>query len=223
MDRDEEMGHGDRSLLFIGDEDDDLAVDRDGAYSSSSDGGDGQDAPDEDDDESQQGEWPQSYRFAHRPSSYLPHCLPIVPRFACPCRRSRLLSDPGVARASQAVGGHEERGAVADDELNEQVQQQPHPERELLLPQEGRHLAAAAHAAAARALAVAPLAAVSAAAAALAVAPLAAVSAAAAAGGQGVRGQQPAAEYPGTAGLRDYGEAVEGVPQVRLHRAPAAG
>jgi solute carrier family 32 (vesicular inhibitory amino acid transporter) len=98
MDRDEEMGHGDRSLLFIGDEDDDLAVDRDGAYSSSSDEGDDgdvRDAPDEDDDESQQGEWPQSYRFAHRPSSRLP--LPIIPRFACPCRRSRLLlSDPGV-------------------------------------------------------------------------------------------------------------------------------
>ncbi|KAM3254650.1 hypothetical protein ACQJBY_048242 [Aegilops geniculata] len=37
MDRDEEKGHGDRSLLFIGDEDDDLGVDRDGGSPPSSD------------------------------------------------------------------------------------------------------------------------------------------------------------------------------------------
>ncbi|CAM0949428.1 unnamed protein product [Alopecurus aequalis] len=39
MDRDEEKGHGDRSLLFIGDEDDDLGVDRDGGSPPSSDAG----------------------------------------------------------------------------------------------------------------------------------------------------------------------------------------
>lgn len=80
MDRDEEMGHGDRSLLFIGDEDDDLVADRDGGSPPSSDdsslsddddddarsgGGDGRDAPesDDDDDDGQKGAWPQSYRF----------------------------------------------------------------------------------------------------------------------------------------------------------------
>ncbi|TVU49615.1 hypothetical protein EJB05_00933, partial [Eragrostis curvula] len=75
MDRDEEMGHGDRSLLFIGDEDDDLGADRDGGSPPSSDdsslsggsddddagsGRDGErDAPD---DDGQKGAWPQSYR-----------------------------------------------------------------------------------------------------------------------------------------------------------------
>ena len=39
MDRDEEKGHGDRSLLFIGDEDDDLGADRDGGSPPSSDAG----------------------------------------------------------------------------------------------------------------------------------------------------------------------------------------
>ncbi|RCV18718.1 hypothetical protein SETIT_3G325000v2 [Setaria italica] len=81
MDRDEEMGHGDRSLLFIGDEDDDLGADRDGgspptssdegSFSERSDddartprggrgrGGDERgDAP----DDGQKGTWPQSYR-----------------------------------------------------------------------------------------------------------------------------------------------------------------
>ncbi|KAF8667522.1 hypothetical protein HU200_052718 [Digitaria exilis] len=72
MDRDEEMGHGDRSLLFIGDEDDDLGADRDGgspptssdegSFSDRSDddggGGDERDAP----DDGQKGTWPQSYR-----------------------------------------------------------------------------------------------------------------------------------------------------------------
>ncbi|KAJ1265960.1 hypothetical protein BS78_08G114000 [Paspalum vaginatum] len=86
MDRDEEMGHGDRSLLFIGDEDDDLGADRDGgspptssdegSFSERSDdddgaararggrghararGGDGRHAP----DDGQKGAWPQSYR-----------------------------------------------------------------------------------------------------------------------------------------------------------------
>ncbi|KAK3140059.1 hypothetical protein QOZ80_5AG0394940 [Eleusine coracana subsp. coracana] len=76
MDRDEEMGHGDRSLLFIGDEDDDLVADRDGGSPPSSDdsslsdesddddddAGSGRDAPDDEDDESQKGAWPQSYR-----------------------------------------------------------------------------------------------------------------------------------------------------------------
>ncbi|OEL27416.1 Vacuolar amino acid transporter 1 [Dichanthelium oligosanthes] len=82
MDRDEEMGHGDRSLLFIGDEDDDLGADRDGgspptssdegSFSERSDdearagrggrgrggGDDERDAP----DDGQKGTWPQSYR-----------------------------------------------------------------------------------------------------------------------------------------------------------------
>ncbi|KAJ1265725.1 hypothetical protein BS78_08G097700 [Paspalum vaginatum] len=86
MDRDEEMGHGDRSLLFIGDEDDDLGADRDGgspptssdegSFSERSDDddgaarapggrghsrarrGDGRHAP----DDGQKGAWPQSYR-----------------------------------------------------------------------------------------------------------------------------------------------------------------
>ena len=91
MDRDEEMGHGDRSLLFIGDEDDDLGADRDGgspptsssdegSFSERSDddggdararggrgrgrarGGDGRDAP----DDGQKGTWPQSYRSVDR-------------------------------------------------------------------------------------------------------------------------------------------------------------
>uniref|UniRef100_J3NED7 Amino acid transporter transmembrane domain-containing protein n=1 Tax=Oryza brachyantha TaxID=4533 RepID=J3NED7_ORYBR len=39
MDRDEERGHADRSLLFIGDEDDDIEADRDGASPPSSDPG----------------------------------------------------------------------------------------------------------------------------------------------------------------------------------------
>ncbi|KAF0887649.1 hypothetical protein E2562_002360 [Oryza meyeriana var. granulata] len=79
MDRDEEMGHGDRSLLFIGDEDDDLEADRDGGSTPSSDpgsfsdrsdsgvdddevddDGDGRGAPREDD--GQKGTWPQSFR-----------------------------------------------------------------------------------------------------------------------------------------------------------------
>uniref|UniRef100_A0A0E0MNW1 Amino acid transporter transmembrane domain-containing protein n=1 Tax=Oryza punctata TaxID=4537 RepID=A0A0E0MNW1_ORYPU len=80
MDRDEEMGHGDRSLLFIGDEDDDLEADRDGGSTPSSDpgsfsdrsdppsgdedddddDGDGRRAPRDDDD--QKGTWPQSFR-----------------------------------------------------------------------------------------------------------------------------------------------------------------
>lgn len=86
MDRDEELGHGDRSLLFIGDEDDDLGADRDGgspptssdegSFSERSDddartprggrgrGGDERgDAP----DDGQKGTWPQSYRFALSP------------------------------------------------------------------------------------------------------------------------------------------------------------
>ncbi|CAL5092871.1 unnamed protein product [Urochloa decumbens] len=85
MDRDEEMGHGDRSLLFIGDEDDDLGADRDGgspptssdegSFSERSDdddaraarggrgrrGGGGDDRVDAPDD-GQKGTWPQSYR-----------------------------------------------------------------------------------------------------------------------------------------------------------------
>ncbi|XP_044949038.1 amino acid transporter AVT1C-like [Hordeum vulgare subsp. vulgare] len=92
MDRDEEKGHGDRSLLFIGDEDDDLGVDRDGgsppssdagsSFSDRSDDGDGADdatgsgsgsGSDDDADGDggkehapnvarQQAAWPQSYR-----------------------------------------------------------------------------------------------------------------------------------------------------------------
>ncbi|KAL6623545.1 hypothetical protein ACP70R_033424 [Stipagrostis hirtigluma subsp. patula] len=71
MDRDEEMGHGDRSLLFIGDEDDDLGADRDGGSPPSSDDdeeegsfsdrSDDAAAGDEPDD-GQKGTWPQSYR-----------------------------------------------------------------------------------------------------------------------------------------------------------------
>ncbi|XP_066360205.1 amino acid transporter AVT1C-like [Miscanthus floridulus] len=81
MDRDEEMGHGDRSLLFIGDEDDDLVADRDGgspptssdegSFSDRSDdearagrggrrGGDERD--DDAPDDGPKGAWPQSYR-----------------------------------------------------------------------------------------------------------------------------------------------------------------
>lgn len=92
MDRDEEKGHGDRSLLFIGDEDDDLGADRDGGSPPSSDAGssfsddrsdddDGGSGSDDDDDEEdadgdgkggapkvarQQGAWPQSYRYVDR-------------------------------------------------------------------------------------------------------------------------------------------------------------
>lgn len=73
MDRDEEMGHGDRSLLFIGDEDDDLGVDRDGgsppsssdvdSFSDRSDAGEEDDADDQDaPNGNQRGAWPQSYR-----------------------------------------------------------------------------------------------------------------------------------------------------------------
>ena len=76
MDRDEEMGHGDRSLLFIGDEDDDLGADRDGGSPpTSSDEGSFSERSDDDDrrgrgdgdrdapDDGQKGTWPQSYRF----------------------------------------------------------------------------------------------------------------------------------------------------------------
>lgn len=75
MDRDEEMGHGDRSLLFIGDEDDDLGADRDGgsppsssdvgSFSDRSDAGGGDSDADDQDappNANQQGTWPQSYR-----------------------------------------------------------------------------------------------------------------------------------------------------------------
>ncbi|KAG2621619.1 amino acid transporter AVT1C-like [Panicum virgatum] len=74
MDRDEEMGHGDRSLLFIGDEDDDLGADRDGGSPpTSSDEGSFSERSDDDDrrgrgderdapDDGQKGTWPQSYR-----------------------------------------------------------------------------------------------------------------------------------------------------------------
>ncbi|KAG8049052.1 hypothetical protein GUJ93_ZPchr0009g1208 [Zizania palustris] len=78
MDRDEEMGHGDRSLLFIGDEDDDLEAGRDGGSTPSSDPGSfsdrsdrtsGDEEEDEDDGDGQgalgadqMGTWPQSYR-----------------------------------------------------------------------------------------------------------------------------------------------------------------
>ena len=75
MDRDEEIGHGDRSLLFIGDEDDDLGADRDGGSppTSSDEGsfseqsGDERDAP----DDGQKGTWPQSYRFVDHPTNRL--------------------------------------------------------------------------------------------------------------------------------------------------------
>ena len=76
MDRDEEMGHGDRSLLFIGDEDDDLGADQDGGSPpTSSDEGSFSERSDDDDrrgrgdgdrdapDDGQKGTWPQSYRF----------------------------------------------------------------------------------------------------------------------------------------------------------------
>ena len=77
MDRDEEMGHGDRSLLFIGDEDDDLGADRDGGSppTSSDEGSFSERSNDDDDrrgrgdgdrdapDDGQKGTWPQSYRF----------------------------------------------------------------------------------------------------------------------------------------------------------------
>uniref|UniRef100_A0A0D9Y0P8 Amino acid transporter transmembrane domain-containing protein n=1 Tax=Leersia perrieri TaxID=77586 RepID=A0A0D9Y0P8_9ORYZ len=74
MDRDEEMGHGDRSLLFIGDEDDDLEADRDGGSTPSSDPGSFSDRTDpsdddddagaggDDDDDGPKGTWPQSFR-----------------------------------------------------------------------------------------------------------------------------------------------------------------
>ncbi|CAN6334542.1 unnamed protein product [Urochloa humidicola] len=81
MDRDEEMGHGDRSLLFIGDEDDDLGADPptssdEGSFSERSDdddaraarggrgrrGGAGRDDRADAADEGQKGTWPQSYR-----------------------------------------------------------------------------------------------------------------------------------------------------------------
>jgi vesicular inhibitory amino acid transporter len=102
MDRDEEKGHGDRSLLFIGDEDDDLGVDRDGGSPPSSDagssfsdrsddgidedpgGGDGSGSDDDADADGtgtqgrvpnvarQLAAWPQSYRYA-RPSTSSMH------------------------------------------------------------------------------------------------------------------------------------------------------
>jgi vesicular inhibitory amino acid transporter len=104
MDRDEEKGHGDRSLLFIGDEDDDLGVDRDGGSPPSSDagssfsdrsddgvdddpGGDGSGSGSDDDGADgtardgrapnvprQQGAWPQSYRFVG-PSIHTSSCM----------------------------------------------------------------------------------------------------------------------------------------------------
>jgi solute carrier family 32 (vesicular inhibitory amino acid transporter) len=107
MDRDEEVGHGDRSLLFIGDEDD-LGVDRDGGSPPTSsddgsfsdrsdaetraghvrrrDGGEREDAPDED---GQNGAWPQSYRFVNQPPRrpHLFHDSELTTPF--PRRRSR--------------------------------------------------------------------------------------------------------------------------------------
>ena len=82
MDRDEEIGHGDRSLLFIGDEDDDLGADRDGGSppTSSDEGsfseqsGDERDAP----DDGQKGTWPQSYRFVDHPTNRLMISDPLL-------------------------------------------------------------------------------------------------------------------------------------------------
>lgn len=113
MDRDEEMGHGDRSLLFIGDEDDDLGADRDGgspptssdegSFSDRSDdearagrggrrGGDERD--DDAPDDGPKGAWPQSYRFVNQSPRPLFHATTTmyttVARWQC---RSRFGAD----------------------------------------------------------------------------------------------------------------------------------
>ncbi|ONM33210.1 amino acid transporter AVT1C [Zea mays] len=69
MDRDEEMGHGDRSLLFVGDEDDDIGTYRDGGFmETSSDEGSFSDPSDGEARGGRRGgdgsksAWPQSYR-----------------------------------------------------------------------------------------------------------------------------------------------------------------
>jgi len=106
MDRDEEMGHGDRSLLFIGDEDDDLVADRDGgspptssdegSFSDRSDdearagrggrrGGDERD--DDAPDDGPKGAWPQSYRFVNQLPRPLFHATTTTTTVArCQCR-----------------------------------------------------------------------------------------------------------------------------------------
>ena len=96
MDRDEEMGHGDRSLLFIGDEDDDLGADRDGGSppTSSDEGSFSERSNDDDDrrgrcrgrgdgdrdapDDVQKGTWPQSYRFVDHPTNRLVISDPLL-------------------------------------------------------------------------------------------------------------------------------------------------
>ena len=105
MDRDEEVGHGDRSLLFIGDEDD-LGVDRDGGSPPTSsddgsfsdrsdaetraghvrrrDGGEREDTP----EDGQNGAWPQSYRFVNQPPRR-PHLFHDSELTPFPRRRSR--------------------------------------------------------------------------------------------------------------------------------------
>ena len=110
MDRDEEMGHGDRSLLFIGDEDDDLVADRDGgspptssdegSFSDRSDdearagrggrrGGDERD--DDAPDDGPKGAWPQSYRFVNQSPRPLFHAIRWSMVARCQCR-SRVAS-----------------------------------------------------------------------------------------------------------------------------------
>ena len=231
MDRDEEMGHGDRSLLFIGDEDDDLEADRDGGSTPSSDPGsfsdrsappsvddideddddvvsDGRRAP-RDDDDDQRGTWPQSFRSV---SIYL------------------TISD-GVADFSdeiffvffflQAIDWHDERRAVAGDELDHHGGE---PESGEVggggeLPPEASHeqrggagglVAAALQAAAAAVVAVAAVDGVGAAGEGLGGQLAAARAAATAAAAGGVRGAAAAAE------------AVVGVPEIQLHRPAAA-
>jgi len=119
----------------------------------------------------------------------------------------------GIFRVAQAVDRHAERGAVADGEHAHGGEPEPDQVRQLLpqgrelLPPEWGGLGAAAHQAAAAALALAALAVV-----------------AAPAARQAVHGQhRPAvAAAGGGARGRVAGAAVQGVPQVRLHRAPAA-
>jgi hypothetical protein len=73
MDRDEEMGHGDRSLLFVGDEDDDIGTYQDGGFmetssdeGSFSDPSDGEARGGRRGGDGSKGAWPQSYRFVNQ-------------------------------------------------------------------------------------------------------------------------------------------------------------
>jgi solute carrier family 32 (vesicular inhibitory amino acid transporter) len=107
MDRDEEMGHGDRSLLFVGDEDDDIGTYRDGGFmETSSDEGSFSDPSDGEARGGRRGgdgsksAWPQSYRFVNQSPRPRPHLRVYDGCTRSQCRSRRDYSELTAALSS---------------------------------------------------------------------------------------------------------------------------